>query len=55
MCVYMYILIFINTNVCVRVSVCVREWVVKEGILSSASLGVFLSILAPRPNKDLAA
>ena len=57
----MYIYIYIYMDVCVCVSVCVRIWVAKEGILTSASLtrvrvsrSLFcLSILARRPHKEL--
>ena len=42
--IYIYIYIYIFMDVCVWVSVCVREWVVKKEILCSASLdGVGLS------------
>ena len=58
MCVCIYIYIYAWMYVCE--SVCIRGWVAKEGILSSASLtgirvskGTPLSTLAQRPHKEL--
>ena len=57
-CVYIYVYIYMD--VCVWISVCVRGWVAKEGMLSSVSLtgvrvsrGTSLSTLTQRLHKEL--